>query len=62
MAGGHDALRALTRGEIGAETDIGGVAVGRRDGQRQRRPGVPVPDLGGIDAMPCETSPAASRK
>jgi hypothetical protein len=45
-------LRTLAVGEGGAEQQgLGGAAL-RRQAERERRAGIPVPELGGVDAVP----------
>jgi len=57
---GHDGLRHVACGEIRTENDAAPVAIG--DLQRQRTPGVIVPDLDRVDAMPVRTLAARQQK
>src|SRR5690606_23075571 len=51
-AGRHDLLRPLPVLEIRAETALLACAAVRRQGKPERGTRIPVPDLGGIDAVP----------
>ena len=49
---GYDGLRPLPGTEVGAERIVVDDLALVADPELQRRAGVPVPDLGGVDAMP----------
>ena len=59
---GNDALRALAGGEIVPKHDARAVFGRRRDFKLERRAGMPVPDFGGVDAMPMRTLAARQEK
>ena len=52
MVGRHHELRALAGREIGPEVMRASIVPVGADGDDERRAGVPVPGLGGIDAVP----------
>jgi hypothetical protein len=58
---GHDGLRPFARGEIAAERDAF-AAPPFRDFKFERRPGIPVPNLDGVDPVPVRAFAARQQK
>src|SRR5215216_6441294 len=58
---GNRRLRPLASRQIGAEPQRGN-AVGVHNPERQRRARVPMPDLGGVDAVPARTLAARQQE
>src|SRR6202790_1481084 len=58
----HDRLRALAGGEIAAERQALDASRRRRDFKRQRRAGIPMPNLDGVDPVPVRALAAPEQK
>jgi hypothetical protein len=58
----HDSLRARAGGKIGPQRYVLDAARRRRNFELKRRAGIPVPDFGGVDAVPMRTLAVREQK